>query len=170
MVVAVLAVIVVGITAVIQIPADVLPQFQTPGGQIVTFYPGMPPEVMERDIMSRMERWTVQSVGIERQEGKAMLGVCIVKNFFRDGLSLETAMSQVTSYSLSDMVYLPPSTSPPATVEFITSGGAVGVERRKRTRRLGFSARFADKPERREFLTCFGRRSKERRRIAWGGR
>ena len=117
-VVAVLAVIVVGITAMIQIPADLLPQFKTPGVQIVTFYPGMPPEVMERDIMSRMERWTGQSVGIERQEGKAMLGVCIVKNFFRDGISLETAMSQVTSYAMSDMFYLPPGTIPPMVMPF----------------------------------------------------
>ncbi len=29
-----------------QIPADLLPQFNTPEFQIVTFYPGMPPELM----------------------------------------------------------------------------------------------------------------------------
>ncbi|MBW8042647.1 MAG: efflux RND transporter permease subunit, partial [Planctomycetes bacterium] len=69
--VVVLALIVVGVTTMTRIPADLLPQFNTPAVQIVTFYPGMPPEVMERDIMSRLERWTGQSVGIEHQEGKA---------------------------------------------------------------------------------------------------
>ena len=83
------------------------PIFRTPAVQIVTFYPGMPPEVMERDIMSRLERWTGQSVGIEHQEAKAMLGVCIVKDFFREDISIDTAMSQVTSYAVSDMFYLP---------------------------------------------------------------
>ena len=107
-----------GITSYQRIPADLLPIFETPGVQIITFYPGMPPEVMERDIMSRLERWTGQSVGIEHQEGKAMLGVSIVKDFFREGISLETAMSQVTSYAVSDMFYLPPGTIPPMVMPF----------------------------------------------------
>ena len=117
-VVAALAVVVLGVTSYAKIPRDLLPVFDTPAVQIVTFYPGMPPEVMERDIMSRMERWTGQSVGIEHQEGKAMLGVCIVKDFFREGISLDTAMSQVTSYAMSDMFYLPPGTIPPMVMPF----------------------------------------------------
>lgn len=114
----VLAVFVVGITAMMRIPADLLPIFKTPAVQIVTFYPGMPPEVMERDIMSRLERWTGQSVGIERQEGKAMLGVSVVKDFFREDISFDTAMSQVTSYAMSDLFYLPPGTIPPMVMPF----------------------------------------------------
>jgi len=98
-VVVALAVLVVGITSYQKIPADLLPIFRTPAVQIVTFYPGMPPEVMERDIMSRLERWTGQSVGIEHQEAKAMQGVCIVKDFFREDVSNEEAMAQVTSYA-----------------------------------------------------------------------
>ena len=117
-IVAALATIVLGITSFWKIPADLLPIFKTPAVQIVTFYPGMPPEVMERDIMSRLERWTGQSVGIEHQEGKAMLGVSVVKDFFREGISLETAMSQVTSYAVSDMFYLPPGTIPPMVMPF----------------------------------------------------
>ena len=53
-VVVVLMVAVIGVISYLQIPADLLPIFKTPAVQIVTFYPGMPPEVMERDIMSRM--------------------------------------------------------------------------------------------------------------------
>ncbi len=117
-IVAALATIVLGITSFRKIPADLLPIFKTPAVQIVTFYPGMPPEVMERDIMSRLERWTGQSVGIEHQEAKAMLGVSVVKDFFREGISLDTAMSQVTSYAMSDMYYLPPGTIPPMVMPF----------------------------------------------------
>ena len=116
--VAALLVVVIGVVALRGIPSDLLPVFDTPAVQIVTFYPGMPAEVMERDIMSRLERWTGQSVGIEHQEAKAMLGVCIVKDFFREGISLETAMSQVTSYAMSDMFYLPPGTIPPMVMPF----------------------------------------------------
>lgn len=117
-VVACLMIFVIGVVSVRFIPADLLPIYDTPAVQIVTFYPGMPPEVMERDIMSRIERWTGQSVGIEHQEGKAMLGVSVVKNFFREGISLETAMSQVTSYAMSDLFYLPPGTIPPMVMPF----------------------------------------------------
>ncbi|MDA1050700.1 MAG: efflux RND transporter permease subunit [Planctomycetota bacterium] len=117
-VVVALAVLVVGITSYQKIPADLLPIFRTPAVQIVTFYPGMPPEVMERDIMSRLERWTGQSVGIEHQEAKAMQGVCVVKDFFREDISNEEAMAQVTSFAVSDMFYLPPGTVPPMVMPF----------------------------------------------------
>jgi multidrug efflux pump subunit AcrB len=117
-VVVALFVVVLGITCLFLIPADLLPIFDTPAVQIITFYPGMPAEVMERDIMSRLERWTGQSVGIEHQEGKAMLGVCVVKDFFHEGVSIDTAMSQVTSYAVSDMFYLPPGTIPPMVMPF----------------------------------------------------
>ncbi|MCH2372829.1 MAG: efflux RND transporter permease subunit, partial [Planctomycetes bacterium] len=111
-------VVVFGGMSLWRIPADLLPLFKTPAVQIVTFYPGMPAEVMERDIMSRLERWTGQSVGIEHQEAKAMLGVCVVKDFFQEEISLDTAMSQVTSYAMSDMFYLPPGTIPPMVMPF----------------------------------------------------
>ena len=108
-----LAILVLGVYVWPKIPKDLLPIFETPAVQIVTFYPGMPPVVMEKDIMSRMQRWTGQSVGIEHQEAKAMTGVCVVKDFFREGISLDTAMAQTTSYAMSDMFYLPPGTIPP---------------------------------------------------------
>ncbi len=91
-IVSLLAVVVLGAFSFTKIPADLLPIFKTPAVQIVTLYPGMPPEVVERDIMSRLQRWTGQSVGIAHQEAKAMLGVCIVKDFFREDISDADAM------------------------------------------------------------------------------
>ena len=62
-----LALLVIGVTALWRMPTDLLPQFKTPAVQILTLYPGMPAEVMEKDITSRLERWTGQSNGIARQ-------------------------------------------------------------------------------------------------------
>ena len=109
---------VVGAFALRRIPADLLPIYRTPAVQIVTLYPGMPPEVVERDIMSRLQRWTGQAVGIAHQEAKAMQGVCIVKDFFNEDIDDATAMSQVTSLAMSDMYYLPPGTLPPMVMPF----------------------------------------------------
>ncbi|MBI2923851.1 MAG: efflux RND transporter permease subunit [Planctomycetes bacterium] len=109
---------VVGVTAATRLPTDILPMFKTPAVQVLTFYPGMPAEVMEKDITSRLERWTGQSNGIARQESKSMVGVSIVKDYFREDIDPNTAMSQVTSLAMSDLYYLPPGTIPPMVMPF----------------------------------------------------
>ena len=114
----VLIVTIIGMVSLARIPADLLPTFTTSAAQIVCFYPGMPPEVMEQDIMSRLQRWTGQSSGIEHQEAKALQGVCIVKDFFHPGISQAEALSQVSMYAMSDMFYLPPGTIPPMVMPF----------------------------------------------------
>ncbi|MFQ5733270.1 MAG: efflux RND transporter permease subunit [Planctomycetaceae bacterium] len=117
-VVMVLMTVVVGVVSLARIPADLLPTFETSAVQIVTFYPGMPPEVMEQDIMSRLQRWTGQSAGIEHQEAKAMQGVCVVKDFFHPEITSSEAISQVSALAMSDMFYLPPGTIPPMVMPF----------------------------------------------------
>ncbi len=117
-VVGVLILAVLGVSSALRLPADLLPIYRTPAVQILTLYPGMPPEVVERDMTSRLERWTGQSVGVAGQEAKSMLGVSIVKDFFNEGIDPDTAMSQVTSLAVSDMFYLPPGTLPPMVMPF----------------------------------------------------
>ena len=109
---------VVGLQAESRMPTDILPQFDQAAVLVITFYPGMPAVIMEKDITSRIQRWTGQSVGIEHQEAKSMLGVSIVKDFFQEGVSPDTAISQVTAYAMSDLFYLPPGTIPPMTMPF----------------------------------------------------
>ncbi|MBI2924360.1 MAG: efflux RND transporter permease subunit [Verrucomicrobia bacterium] len=113
-----LAILVIGITALTRLPTDILPTFKTPAVQILTLYPGMPAEIMEKDITTRLERWTGQANGIARQEAKSMVGVSVVKDFFREDIDPNTAMSQVTSLAMSDLYYLPPGTIPPMVMPF----------------------------------------------------
>jgi multidrug efflux pump subunit AcrB len=117
-IVAVLAIVVLGLTSVARMPVDMLPQFQTPAVQVVTFYPGMPAEVMEKDITTRLERWTGQSAGIAKQESRSMIGVSIVKDFIHENVDPAAAIAQVSSYAMSDMFYLPPGTIPPMVMPF----------------------------------------------------
>ncbi len=113
-----LLICVIGGTSAFRLPTDILPLFKTPAVQILTLYPGMPAEVMERDITSRLERWTGQSNGIVRQEAKSMVGVSVVKDFFHEDIDMNTALSQVTSLAMSDLYYLPPGTVPPMVMPF----------------------------------------------------
>ncbi len=108
-----LLVAVISIVAIQKLPVDILPSYKKSAVQVLTLYPGMPAEVMEKDITSRIERWTGQANGIERQESKSLIGVSIVKDFFREEIDPNTALSQVTSLAMSDLYYLPPGTVPP---------------------------------------------------------
>ena len=58
-----LAILFVGYFSFRSIPIDILPVFNSPAVQMLTFYSGMPAEGVEKDITNRMERWTGQSAG-----------------------------------------------------------------------------------------------------------
>ncbi len=113
-----LAILVIGMTTLGNIPVDILPQFKTPAVQILTLYPGMPTDVVERDISNRLERWTSQASGISRQESRSLIGVSVVKDYFRSDIDPNAALAQVSSLAMSDLYYLPPGTIPPMVMPF----------------------------------------------------
>ncbi len=117
-IVGVLAILLLGITVLFRLPADILPIFKTPAVQILTLYPGMPTETMERDITNRLERWTSQANGVAHQESKSLIGVSVVRDFFRPDIDPSTALSQVSSLASSDLYYLPPGTIPPMVMPY----------------------------------------------------
>ena len=117
-IVLVLAVILIGGTIARRMPADILPIFKTPAVQILTLYPGMPTETMERDITNRIERWTSQANGVALQESKSLIGVSVVRDYFRPDIDPNTALSQVSSLAISDLYYLPPGTIPPMVMPY----------------------------------------------------
>ncbi len=109
---------VLGFVVIGRLPVDILPNYKTSAVQVLTLYPGMPAEVMEKDITSRIERWTGQANGVAKQESKSIIGVSIVKDFFDEGTDPNTALSQVTSLAMSDLYYLPPGTIPPMVMPY----------------------------------------------------
>jgi uncharacterized protein YyaL (SSP411 family) len=54
-IVMIIAITIIGITVIGRIPTDILPIFRSPAVQILTFYPGMPTETVERDMTNRLE-------------------------------------------------------------------------------------------------------------------
>jgi multidrug efflux pump subunit AcrB len=46
--------VIMGVIAYTRIPKDLLPLFHIPAVQVLTLYPGMPTEVVEKDITSRL--------------------------------------------------------------------------------------------------------------------
>ncbi len=122
MVVAVLTVIVVGMLSIVSIPRDILPPFKSPAVQVLTFYGGMPATNVENDITNRMERWTGQAAGTARQESRSIVGASIVRNFYRDDIDPNGALTQVNSLASAAIPNLPPGTLPPVILPFDPTG------------------------------------------------
>jgi multidrug efflux pump subunit AcrB len=113
-----LTIVVLGVLSLYRIPVDILPVFKSPAVQVLTFYGGMPPNEMEKDITNRMERWTGQADGIKRQESRSMSGASIIRNFFHDDVDPNGALTQVNSLGLGVLPNLPPGTLPPVVLPF----------------------------------------------------
>src|SRR5262245_53853820 len=113
-----LFIVVIGYVSLTKVPVDILPSFKTPAVQVLTLYPGMPTEIMDRDITNRIERWTSQAEGIARQELRTMIGVSVVRGYARQDVDPNAVFSQVTSLATSDLYYLPPGTVPPMAMLF----------------------------------------------------
>ncbi|HMF11398.1 MAG TPA: efflux RND transporter permease subunit, partial [Gemmataceae bacterium] len=118
----VLTIVMVGGLALTQIPFDILPVYKKPAVQVLTFYGGMPASSVEKDISNRMERWTGQSSGMERQESRSITGASIVRNYYRDGVDENGALTEVNSLASAAIPNLPPGTLPPVILKYDPTG------------------------------------------------
>src|SRR4051812_549078 len=113
-----LTLLVLGGMALVSIPVDILPVFNSPAVQTLTFYGGMPADSVANDITNRMERWVGQASGTKRQESRSIVGASIVRNYFFDNVDPNGALTQVNSLALASIPTLPPGTLPPVVLPF----------------------------------------------------
>jgi multidrug efflux pump subunit AcrB len=107
-----------GLLALGRIPIDILPVFKAPAVQVITYYQGMPASSIEKTLTNRIERWVNQAEGAQRVESKSVVGVSIVKVFFRDDQDPNKALTQTNSLALGTLPTLPPNTLPPVVLPF----------------------------------------------------
>lgn len=117
-VVLVLTILVIGAVVISSIPIDILPVNRSPAVQVLTFYGGMPAAEVEKNITNRMERWTGQAAGTAKQESRSINGCSIVRNYYRDDIDPNGALTQVNSLASAAMPNLPPGTLPPVVLPF----------------------------------------------------
>src|SRR5437868_8592875 len=92
-----LTLVMLGTVAAYLIPIDILPVFKAPAVQVLTFYSGMPASTIEKAITIRMERNTGQAAGTARQESRSIVGASIIRNYYREDVDPNGAMTQVSS-------------------------------------------------------------------------
>ena len=102
-------------------PVDVFPSLKMPAVVVATFYPGMPPLDMERDITTRYERFFTLGSGIDHMESRSLPGVSIIRVYFHPDVDVDAAASQLGTLAMADLGVLPPGTLPPLVLKFDAS-------------------------------------------------
>ena len=108
-----------GVVSALKMPTDIFPEINIPLVTVVWQYGGMPPEEMERRIVSPSERYYSATVGgIEHIESQSINGVGIIKVYFQPGTDIPTALAEITSASQTAVKNLPPGIQPPIILRF----------------------------------------------------
>ena len=98
-------------------PVDLFPPINMPQVVVATFYRGMPPQDIETDITSPLERFFTLASGIDHMESHSLLGVSMIRVFFQPGTDADADVTQISNLALADLKRLPPGTLPPVVLK-----------------------------------------------------
>src|SRR5947209_7759848 len=121
-----LLVAVLGAVSYQRTPTDILPQIKMPVVVVFTSYRGMPAPDMEKSVTSVLERALTRCDFLEHIESRSLLGIGIIKVFFRPQVDPDVAISQVISLVTSEMQNMPPGMLPPSILKYDASAIPVG--------------------------------------------
>ena len=115
-------IVLMGVTTVLRMPADMFPQINIPVVAAIWQYTGLPPTEMEGRITSQFERAATTTVsGIEHLESQTLAGVAVVKIYMQPGTSMAGAVAQVAAVSQPILKQLPPGATPPLVMAYSAS-------------------------------------------------
>ena len=108
--------------AILRTPVDIFPEINIPVVSVVWSYDGMSPSEMANRIVTNSERGLTVTVNdIEHQESQSLNGKAVIKIFFRPGVNISMAMTQVTAMCQTVLRGLPPGTTPPLVITYSAS-------------------------------------------------
>ena len=112
-----LMIAVLGVTGIARMPVDLFPNINIPQVVVATFYSGMPPQDIETNITSPLERFFTLAAGVEHSESHSLLGVSIIRVAFQPGTSADADVTELSNLALADLKRLPPGTLPPVVLK-----------------------------------------------------
>ena len=112
-----LAISILGIVGAASMPVDLFPAINLPQVVVATFYSGMPPQDIETDITSPLERFFTMASGIDHMESHSLLGVSMIRVFFQPGTNADADVTELSNLALADLKRLPPGTLPPVVLK-----------------------------------------------------
>ncbi len=110
---------ILGVISIVTMPVDIFPYIDIPVVSIVWLYQGLPPEEMEKRMVTIFERAMTTTVNdIEHIESQSYSGVSVVRVFFQPKVSIDMAVAQVTAISQTILRVVPPGTFPPNILKY----------------------------------------------------
>ena len=90
-----IALVIGGFLGYKQLPVSALPQVDYPTIQVLTYYPGAGPEVMESLVTSPLERQFAQMPGLSLMRSSSSAGISVITLQFSLNLEMSVAEQQV---------------------------------------------------------------------------
>ncbi len=117
-----LVITLLGITTISRTPTDVFPVIDIPVVSMIWTYTGIPPQDMERRIVTVVERASTTTVSnLEHIESQSLPGVSVIKFYFQPGAKVESGVAQLTSIAQTLLRILPTGTTSPFIVSYSAS-------------------------------------------------
>lgn len=114
-----LAIMLMGILAIVRMPADVFPDINIPVASIIWTYAGVSPDEMADVITTRSERGFTTGVNdIEHMESKSLAGLAIIRIYFQPNAKIDAAISQITAGAQSIISVMPLGVHPPNVIRY----------------------------------------------------
>src|SRR3954466_6872660 len=118
-VVAALLLILVTPFVLIKTPTDIFPSINIPVVSIIWNYTGLSAREIEQRIIYTQERALTTTVNnIEHIESTSYDSIGIIKLYFQPGVTISTAVAQVTAVSQTILRKLPPGATPPLIIQY----------------------------------------------------
>src|SRR5437588_5168870 len=121
-----LLVTILGLLSYRRTPPRLLPALKVPVVVVFSSYRGMPAPDMEQTITAILERALTRCDHLDHIESRSMLGISIIKVYFRPTVSGDVASSQVIALVNGEMQNLPPGMLPPSILNYDASAIPVG--------------------------------------------
>jgi multidrug efflux pump subunit AcrB len=116
------AILLLGVTAIITMPIDIFPYIDIPVVSVVWNYAGMSPSEMESRILTVFERGMTTTVNdIEHIESQSYYGVSVVRVYFQPNVKIDMAMSQISAIANVVVRAMPPGIFPPNVLKYDAS-------------------------------------------------
>ena len=116
------AILLLGVAAIVTMPVDIFPYIDIPVISVVWNYSGISPEEMENRILTQFERGMTTIVNdIEHIESQSYYGVSVIRVYFQPNVKVEMAMAQLAAQGQSATRGMPPGIFPPNILKYDAS-------------------------------------------------
>jgi multidrug efflux pump subunit AcrB len=117
-----LLIVILGGVTIRRIPTDIFPEIDIPVVSVIWNYQGLPPEEMERRIVTNFERFLTTVVNdIEHIESQSLTGTAVIKVFLQPGANIDAAVAQITAVGQTAVRQMPPGAVPPLIIRYSAS-------------------------------------------------